>query len=140
MTAAEPNAPWRVLVIDDNPLIRDSIVFAAQRLNERLAPTARKLQLFEAEDGATGWDRIVDAKIDLVITDLYIPVMTGLQLIEKIRANPATQNVKVLAISASVSDGRSTSLGAGADSFLQKPMRLIDITSAVTELLKLELK
>jgi CheY-like chemotaxis protein len=138
--AAEASAPWRVLVVDDNPLIRDSVVFAVQRLNERLQPDSRKLQLYEAEDGATAWDRIVDEKIDLVIADLYIPVMTGLRLIEKIRETPETAATKILAISASIEDARVASLGAGADLFLQKPIRLVDLMDALTNLLKLAAK
>ena len=140
MAVEEPIPPWRVLVVDDNPLIRDSVVFAVQRLNERIKPGGRTLRLYEAEDGATAWDRIVDKKIDLAITDLYMPVLTGLRLIARIRETPQTAAMKILAVSASIEDARIVSLGAGADLFLQKPIRLVDVMDAVTSLLKLDLK
>jgi len=76
--------------------------------------------------------------VDLVIADLYIPVLSGLRLIERIRANPATAALRILAISASIEDARMASLGAGADLFLQKPIRLVELADAVSRLLKLE--
>ncbi len=138
MVAATDIPPLRVLVVDDNPLIRESVVVTIQRMNSRLPEGARKLQVLEAEDGATAWDRITDRAVDLVIADLYIPVLSGLRLIERIRANPATAALRILAISASIEDARMASLGAGADLFLQKPIRLVELADAVSRLLKLE--
>jgi len=140
MCADKVPAPWRVLVVDDNPLIRDSVVFAVRRLNGRLTENSRPIELFEAGDGATAWARIVESKIDLVIADLYIPVLTGLRLIARVRETPGTAAMKVLAISASIEDARVVSLSAGADLFLQKPIRLAELMDAVVGLLKLELK
>lgn len=136
-SAPEPSI-LRVVVVDDNPIVRDSVGLAVRRLNERIGP-GRTIQLFEAEDGATAWDRIVDNDIQLVIADLYIPVLSGVRLIERIRENPNTAATKVLAISASIQEARMVSLSAGADQFLQKPVRLVDLTDAMVNLLHLEL-
>jgi CheY-like chemotaxis protein len=130
----------RLLVVDDNPLIRDSVAAAVQRINARMARANVVLHLYEVEDGATAWDRVNDTALDLVIVDLYIPVLDGLGLIARIRNCAATAAVKVLAISASIEDARVRSLGAGADQFLQKPLRLVDLTDAIGNLLKLDLK
>jgi CheY-like chemotaxis protein len=129
----------RLLVVDDNPLIRDSVTAAVERLNLRLAPAGVRLRLYEAADGATAWDRVLEEGLDLIIVDLYIPVLDGIGLIARIREHPKTAAVKVLAISASMEDARVRSLGAGADQFLQKPLRLVDLTDAIATLLRLEL-
>ena len=91
--------PLRIVVVDDNPIIRESVLASVQRLNEADVGKGRFLQLFEAADGATAWQRISDNQVDLAIVDLYIPVLDGLSLITRIREQPETTNMKVLAIS-----------------------------------------
>ncbi len=129
--------PYVVLVVDDNPLIRDSFTAAVQRLNER--PAGPRLRLLEADDGATAWERLEEHPVDLLVVDLYIPVLDGLSIITRVREHPTLASTKILAISASIEDARVRSLGAGADRFLQKPLRLVDITDALATMLRLEL-
>ena len=86
------------------------------------------------------WQQLVPGPrpIDLAIVDLYIPVLDGLTLIQRIREAPETTTMKVLAISASITDARHRSLSAGADQFLQKPIRMVDVIDAVCTLLRLD--
>ncbi|MBI5510608.1 MAG: response regulator [Deltaproteobacteria bacterium] len=139
MVEATAGNPWRVLVVEDNPLIRESVALAIRRLNNRLAAGQRQVQLFAADNGATAWELVVANNIELVITDLYIPVLSGIKLIQKIRETSTTATLKILAISASIEDARVVSLGAGADKFLQKPIRLVDLIDALRGMLHLEL-
>ena len=127
----------RILVVDDNPLIRDSFTAAVQRLNGRL--TGQTILLLEAGDGAAAWRQFEGQAIDLLVVDLYIPVLDGLSIIARVREHPTLATTKILAMSASIEDARVRSLGAGADRFLQKPIRLVDIVDALVSLLKLEL-
>ncbi|MCK5688151.1 response regulator [Myxococcota bacterium] len=126
--------PLRVLVVDDNPLIRDSFAAAISRLNTN---QKRSIHVAEASDGATAWGVMEKFGADLIVVDLYIPVMTGLDLITKIRDSSDLASTKILAISASIEDARSRSLEAGADVFLQKPLRLVELVDSITNLLKL---
>ena len=92
----------------------------------------------EAVDGATGWARIMETKFDLIVVDLYIPVLDGLELIKRIRENPDTAAMRILAMSASLIDAKQRSLGAGADYFIQKPLRSAELVFTLNSLLKLD--
>jgi CheY-like chemotaxis protein len=128
---------FRLLIVEDNPVIRDLFMLGIARLNEELAPRDLHLEVLQAEDGATAWEQIIKGGIDLLVSDLYIPVLNGLDLIHRVRNNPATATMKILAISASIQDARDRALGAGADQFLQKPLRLLDLLDALKSLLHL---
>lgn len=126
----------RILIVEDNPVVRDLCQHAIKRLQQEHGVTAQ-FELVEAEDGATAWRHIQQGGIDLVVADLYVPVLGGLDLIERIRESPERATLKLLAISASLQDARHRSLDAGADMFLQKPMRMVDLLDAIRALLRL---
>lgn len=135
MVGPAPTKRKRILVVEDNPLIRDSFARAIERLSAQAGDG--ELELLTAEDGGTAWEMLQLHEVDLVVTDLYIPVLSGIELIERMRSSPRTQAVPILAMSASIEDARVRSLGAGADRFLQKPLRLVDVVDAIGELLHL---
>ena len=88
-----------------------------------------------AEERAA-WERVERDPPDLLIVDLYLPVLGGIELIERVRATEATATTRIIAMSASFSDAKDRSLGAGADQFLQKPLRLVDVLDALTSQLR----
>ncbi len=125
----------QVLVVEDNPVIRDLFLLSVDKLQHRLGE--RSIVVHQAEDGATAWKHIVEQGADVVVVDLYLPVLNGIELIRRIRSNSNTRNIKILAISASIQDARDRSLGAGADEFLQKPLRLVDLLEVMGGMLGL---
>lgn len=152
------DSPLRVLVVEDNPVIMDLFGVAVERLQQEqqgggggpmqqaLAPagpleagaTLPELEIHEAADGSEAFQMVSELAFDLVVTDLYVPVLSGLELIRRIREMPERAATRILAISASIQDARSESLAAGADWFLQKPLRLVDLLDALRWLLKLK--
>ena len=128
----------RVLIVEDNPVIRDLFMLGVDRLEEQLHLTQEDFQVFQAEDGASAWEHIATKGVDLIVVDLYLPVLNGLELIKRVRDNPETAHTRILAISASIQDARDRSLIAGADLFLQKPLRLVDLLDSLKALLKLK--
>ena len=78
-TGAYPaKPPYRILVVDDEPDIR--------RLNtEVLAKSGYHVE--DADDGAVAWRALSARKYDLLITDIHMPTVTGLELVERLRAN-----------------------------------------------------
>ncbi len=127
--------PIRVLVVEDNPLIRDLLTHGIHRLQEDLEDCP-PIDILEADNGATAWDRIGSSKIDLIVVDLYMPVLGGIELITRIRNTDGIAATKILAMSASYSDAKDRSLGAGADQFIQKPLRLVDLLDSLQTLLR----
>ncbi len=121
-----------VLVVEDNPIIRDLMRYAVARYSR---DNHIETNVCEVGDGAEALDILQDHNIDLLVCDLYMPVLGGIELIERVRSNPDTQSLKVLAMSSSFIDARTRSLDAGANLFLQKPLQLCEVLNAFGSLL-----
>jgi C4-dicarboxylate-specific signal transduction histidine kinase len=75
---------------------------------------------------------------DLVISDLLLPGMSGAELIQRLRAVPALEDVPMILLTAvGESDARATGLEAGADDYLVKPIRERELLARVASLLRL---
>ena len=134
MASAAPTAePLVVLVVEDNPLIRDLFHHAVRKL---AAEYPRPIQLLEVGDGATAWEHLAANPVDLLVVDLYLPVLGGIELIKRVRDKPEVAATKILAMSASYTDAKSRSLLAGADQFIQKPLQLVDVLDCLRSLLR----
>jgi putative two-component system response regulator len=113
-----------VLIADDNP--------AARRL---LHLTLRAHHtLIEAEDGAEVLELAARHRPDIVILDVAMPVMGGLEVCRRLRADPALRDVGIIILSASSRPGQARE--AGADRFLEKPCLPSRIRAVVDELLR----
>ncbi|GAB2859862.1 hypothetical protein GCM10027277_30490 [Pseudoduganella ginsengisoli] len=78
---------------------------------------------WEAVDGQTGLDSMQRDLPDLVITDIAMPGIDGLELMRIMRADPMLRHLPIIAVSASISQaGEAASLDAGANVFLPKPI------------------
>ncbi len=124
----------RILVVEDNPVIRDLVRLGIAKLGAELGMGGR-IEVEHAGDGGSAWDQIQKWRPDLVVLDLYLPVLNGIDVIRRVRSTPELASTGILAISASVHDARDRSLGAGADQFLQKPIRLVELLEAVRSIL-----
>lgn len=104
----------RILVIDDDPIQRE---FALVYLS---TPTAT---VDTASDGAEGLRKLNETKFDLIVTDLEMPVMGGLELIRCVRADPALRDLPIVVVT-SLEDIESIdrAYDAGATSFVTKPV------------------
>jgi CheY-like chemotaxis protein len=125
---------YRGLIADDNAHVRSMLVRSLGRPGA-LAP-AVELEFLEADDGEAAWEHLERGGIDLVVLDFYMPGMDGGHLLELIRSTPALATLPVLAVS-SEPDRRGPTLSGGADAFLPKPLRLVDVSDAVRSLLRL---
>ncbi|RZF60297.1 response regulator [Sphingobacterium corticibacterium] len=83
------------------------------------------------------YERLRQYKPDVLIVDLWMPVISGDLLIQKIRKDRELSNIFILCISAS-RDGKTIALDAGADMFLPKPFDMDGILSIVEDALKIE--
>lgn len=100
------------LVVDDDKLIR-------KNLGEALAPYAN---VIEASDGAEGLQMVREKMPDIVISDVSMPVMSGLELSEHITSDPSTQHIPLLFISANNEENdRLKGLKSGAVDYIVKP-------------------
>lgn len=106
--------PQRVLIVDDSHDIREMW---------RLWLTFWGFQVDEAQNGFEAVDKARLHRPDLVLMDLWMPVLDGLAATERLKADPRTSEVPVLALSAyTLPAAVDRALAAGCDSFLPKPV------------------
>ncbi len=88
--------------------------------------------LIEAEDGESGLEIIRELKPPLVLLDISLPGMVGLQLLAHIRADERLCRTPVIAITASAMRGdRERFLAAGCDDYIPKPVQALELIEKV---------
>lgn len=106
--------PARILVLEDNP--------ANLALVEYLLRAAGHATL-SATDGAEGVRTALEARPDLVLCDLQMPIMDGYEVLHRLRANPATRGLPIVAVTAFSTPGDQVRvMEAGFDAYLSKPI------------------
>jgi uncharacterized protein (TIGR02266 family) len=133
--AAETHYPaYRVLLVEDNSLVAAMYTSALRRLSS--ADGLAGIAVEVASDGNEAFARLLATPpIDLVITDVYMPVMSGFALLERIRAEPRLRRLPVVVISSGGAEERERVSRLGADFFLQKPVKYQDIVATARTLL-----
>jgi CheY-like chemotaxis protein len=82
-----------------------------------------RLTLLIAEDGADGLAQAQRVKPDLILLDMLLPDMTGLDILARLKSDPETQNIRVVALSASAMEAEvAATLKAGAVEYWLKPI------------------
>jgi two-component system response regulator MprA len=126
MTATESDAPARVLVVDDEPALRDA-------LESSLA--FEGYEVLTASDGLEALDAVAEQQPDLVLLDIMMPRMDGLTAVRRLRGRGDTVPVLMLTARDAVGD-RVTGLDVGADDYLAKPFELDELLARVRALLR----
>ena len=117
----------RVLLIEDEPNIAEAIRFILGR---------NGLQVFVQVDGRDGLAAVESVRPDLVILDLMLPGMDGMEVLGHLRRDPATQSLPVLMLTAKGQGrARAAATRAGVSAFMTKPFSNADMVAAVRALL-----
>ena len=132
---AEPGEPFRVLVAEDNQMVRELFRHALAKFQDRVMPGSRKLEVVEAENGKEACERLQEEPFHLAVIDYYMPVMDGMQVIRTIRDNEEVRSLPIIVISAGGEDAQYEAFKAGADLFLGKPVRLPQLFESLRLLL-----
>lgn len=128
----------RVLIVEDNPHIIEMYSYVLKKLAANEFKGATPLEVHFAADGHAALAMLTDSPFQLVMTDLYMPVMDGFQLLEKMRSTPALAEIPVVAISAGGVDAREKAMKLGVNVFLKKPVRFAEVMDTVKQLLRLK--
>jgi uncharacterized protein (TIGR02266 family) len=133
---AESSRPsYRVLLVEDNSLVAAMYASALRRLAASEGMSGLAVDV--AVDGNEAFARLhAQPPIDLIITDVYMPVMTGFALVEKVRAEPRLRHLPIVVISSAGDEARERVSRLGANFFLQKPVKYQDIVATVRTLLR----
>ncbi len=118
-----------VLIADDEPIVREL-------LRETLSIDSA-LSFVEAGNGVTALEAAHTASPHLIVLDIMMPRMDGLQVCRLLKADRALRAVPVILMTAlGTSDSERIAFDAGADAFLRKPFEEADLLSTVTRLLQ----
>jgi two-component system cell cycle response regulator DivK len=89
-------------------------------------------KVIEAEDGLQGYEMIRELKPPLVLLDISLPTMDGIQIIGKLKMDEELRHIPVIALTASAMRGdREKFLNAGCDDYLSKPVNAGELHSMV---------
>ncbi len=133
--AAEAPVVFRVLLVEDNVVVRDMFRYGIQKLTARKRFPGTSLEVSEAENGKQAWDMMKKQTFHLLVLDLYMPVMDGRQLIEHVRSDEKLKNIPIIVVSSGGREDREHALEAGADLFLAKPIKLKEMVETIEALI-----
>lgn len=120
--------PAKILVVDD---IESNRVL----IRELLSPT--ELEVIEAKDGQEALEKINNLKPALVLMDIRMPVLDGIQATKKLKENSLTKDIPVIALTASVTNQETDIFKeSGFDDFLFKPVKVPELVGALVHFLK----
>jgi DNA-binding response OmpR family regulator len=115
-----------ILVIDDDPSLRDNVVVMLEQEGFRVE---------QAADGRTGFDRALTTRPDLLLVDLRLPGMSGMEVCKRLRAaNIATPIIVLSAVGDEVD--KILLLETGADDYIVKPFGVREMLARVRAVLR----
>jgi two-component system, chemotaxis family, chemotaxis protein CheY len=116
------------LVVEDSPTMRQLISFSLKRF--------KNARIIEAVDGVDALKKLSGEKIDLILTDINMPVMDGLKLVSLVRQNVQLQSIPIIIITTEgAEEDRERGLALGANAYISKPIQSSHLIKTITELL-----
>ena len=120
-------SPKKILIVDDDPDLR--------KIMPRFL-SAEDYEVAVASDGFEAGTKVMDFNPDLLVLDLIMPGMDGFEVCKRIKKNPRTSHIKVLAITGyDDEENRARIMKAGADGYLPKPIERESLLEEVEGLL-----
>lgn len=107
--------PLNILVVDDSPVMRGIIIRTIKLSGVEFS------EIYEAGNGKEGLDMLESQWIDLLFLDVNMPVMNGLEMLEKIRSNPEIKDLPVLIVSTESNENRIKYFDEKGAKFVHKP-------------------
>ncbi len=104
----------KILLVEDNPVNRRLAVFLLR---------SQGYQVREATSAPEAFEVLKSAPFDLIVMDIQLPGMNGLEATTKLKAEPATANTPVIAVTSYAMAGdREKALAAGCSGYVTKPI------------------
>jgi two-component system, cell cycle response regulator DivK len=113
----------KILIVEDNEMNRDM-------LSRRLARKGYAITM--AVDGGAGVEKAIAEIPDLILMDMSLPVLDGWEATRRVKANPGTTHIPVIALTAHAMTGdRDKAMDAGCDDYDTKPIDLVRLLSKI---------
>lgn len=122
-----------VLVVDDSKVMRMMVIRSLRMSQLELE------RVLEAENGQAALDVIARDRVDLVLSDLHMPILDGVDLIARLKEHPATAKIPVVMVSSQRDEAMEQRLLAlGVSAYLHKPFQPETLDRIVRAALALE--
>jgi CheY-like chemotaxis protein len=113
----------RILVVEDNTILRANIVDVL---------TLEGFEVLEAENGKEGVQKAISHLPDLLLCDIHLPQMDGQEVVEHLRANPATARIPFIIMTADPNIAAiKARLGIDDKSLIRKPFQIADLLAQI---------
>ena len=124
---ALPDKNINILVVDDAPMIRRIIKNILKELGFK--------NIDEAEDGAVALQKLRSNKYDFVITDWNMPNLTGIELVQEIRKDPALKHIPIMMITAEAKkENIILALKSGVNNYIVKPFTPENVKAKIMQI------
>ncbi len=115
----------KILVVDDSAVARRVVIKTLEMSGSAVS------EIVQAADGSQGLAAVARERPDLVITDLNMPVMDGIEMLMKLREAPETNELPVIVVSTEGSETRLAQVRAAHAAFVRKPFTPEELVRAV---------
>jgi two-component system cell cycle response regulator DivK len=113
-----------ILVVEDNPMNMELTVDLLESYG---------FEVMQAEDGSQALDVVSKNTFDLILLDMQLPKMDGLEVLEKIKENENTKDIPVVALTAHAMRGDDKKfIDAGCAGYISKPIDIHDFKETIT--------
>jgi two-component system, OmpR family, phosphate regulon response regulator PhoB len=117
----------KILLVDDDDMVRELVAATLK---------GGSYQLLQAADGGKGLQLARETKPDLIFLDVNMPVMDGVSVCEALKADPSTQSIAVIMLTALGQDvDKERARRAGANGYFTKPFSPLNLLRKVDEVL-----
>lgn len=117
----------KILLVEDNEMNLDM-------LSRRL--TRQGYEVVAAQDGAAGVDRAASERPHIILMDMSLPVLDGWEATRRLKADPATREIPIIALTAhAMAEDREKAMAAGCDDYDTKPIDLPRLIEKIKKLL-----
>jgi len=104
----------KILIVEDNPMNMELTLDLLEFYG---------YDVIQAEDGIKALERLAESKFDLILLDMQLPKMDGLEVLERIKKNPATADIPVIAVTAHAMKGSEEYfMEMGCVDYVSKPI------------------
>ncbi len=122
-------AAIKCLVVEDSPTMRQLLVYALKRIPDMVTE--------EAGDGVEALKLLAQPPPpDIIITDINMPIMDGLKLVQRVRSDERLRDIPIVIITTEGgAEDRARALALGANAYITKPIKAMQVLRQVEELL-----
>ena len=118
----------RILVVEDNPMNMELITDLLE---------ISGYEVLQANDAQTGIAMAVQTSLDLILMDIHLPDIDGLQVTAILKSNITTKHIPIIAVTAMAMKGDEEKiLAAGCDAYLSKPLHYKDLYRTIENLME----